>query len=100
MGVDDLAVAVWGGAAYVWGELTYRGQYSHLFQASRFFSGPLLLFWSEEANSVCSVPRLTACRVIYSSFHAACREFTPFSSSAEAAAAAAVGFLLLEPRRT
>lgn len=36
---------------------------------------------------MCLIPRLTACRVIYSSFHMACQEFTPFSSSAEAGAA-------------
>lgn len=65
-----------------WTELTYRGHYSHLFQANIIF---LPLFWREEANSVCFIPRLTACRVIYSSFHMAGQEFTPFSSSADAA---------------
>ena len=51
-------------------------------------------FLEEEANSVCFIPRLTACRVIYSSFHTACQEFTPFSSSAEAGTTSGC---LLEP---
>lgn len=74
-----------------WSELTYRGHYCHLFQANIIFPPP---FWREASNNVCFIPRLTACRVIYSSFHAACQEFTPFSPSAEAGATLDV---LLEP---
>lgn len=74
-----------------WTELTYRGRYSHLFQANVIF---LPLFLRGGANSVCFIPRLTACRVIYSSFHTAGQEFTPFSPSAEAGTASDS---LLEP---
>ena len=49
-------------------DLTYRGQFSHLFQAmvnnSSFFFFPC--FFGGVANSVCFIPRLTACWVIYS----------------------------------